>query len=456
MIMHTAVQGKQLRLVREPQTKAWHARLWAAAVAIAVTVALSAAPSWALPKGGTVQAGTATIVRLGTNRLKIIQSTPQVVIQWQSFSIAANETVIFSGPSPSAAALNLVTGSAPSVIRGQLTANGQVFTVNPSGVLYGTTADVDVGGLVATSAVISSQNFMAGGNLIFDPGTDTRATVVNRGDISVSNGGPLAFVSPGVENSGVIQAPLGSVILGSGDAFTFYPNGNPLIQLAVDSFTSGSLVDADGRPLTSLVSNSGAIRANGGNVLLAASTAQAIVSSSINMSGVIRAKSVNNEQGEIIVSAGPGLAIVSGTLDASGPNAGELGGNVEVLGNPTQIAPECLIDLSGYAGGGTAGIGTTLARAEGGPGVSGAEAANTTTIEQGAEITADALTAGNGGHVVVLSEGTTTMAGSITASGGSKSGNGGIVEIGGGTTISITGTVDVSSPHGTVGTILLE
>jgi filamentous hemagglutinin family protein len=327
-----------------------------------------------------------------------------VVIEWQSFSIGANEMVIFSGPSASAAALNLVTGTDSSVIHGVVAANGQVFTVNPNGALYGKDAVVAVGGLVTTTAIISSENFMAGfmpgGSLVFNPGTSPDATVVNHGAIGVAKGGLLAFVAPGVENSGLILAPLGSVALGSGDAFTLDPNGNPLIQLVVDNYTSTGLVDDAGQHLSSLVSNSGTIRADGGSVLLAASTVQEIVASSINMSGVTRARTAKSQPGEIIVSAGPGLAIVSGTLDASGANAGEQGGNVEVLGNSTQLAAGSLINLSGDTGGGIAGIGTTLARAAGGPGVSGAEA-NTTTLAQGAKITADALTAGNGGRVSV-------------------------------------------------------
>ncbi len=424
-----------------------------------IAAVLGAAPSWALPQGGVVQAGAATIVHRGPNVLRIIQSTPQVVIEWQSFSIAANETVIFSGPSASAAALNLVTETDPSLIRGMVAANGQVFTVNPNGVLYGKEADVEVGGLVTTTATISSQNFIAGfmpgGSLVFNPGTNPDASVVNRGAISLSNGGLLAFVAPGVENTGVILAPRSRVALGSADAFTLVPNGNPPIQLGADSYTSTSLVDAKGQPLSSLVSNSGAIRVDGGSVLLAASTVQEIVASSINMSGVIRAKTAKSQPGEIILSAGSGPAIVSGTLDASGVNPGQQGGNVEVLGNLTQLAAGSLIDVSGDAGGGIAAIGTTLARAAGGPSVSGAPLANTTTVAQGAQITADALTAGNGGRVTVLAQTATSMAGSITARGGSQSGNGGFVEISG-ATLSLTGTVDVSAPHGTAGTILLD
>ena len=223
-----------------------------------------------------------------------------------------------------------------------------------------------------------------------------------------------------------------------------------------DNFVAPSLVDPKGEPLDSLVSNSGAIRAKGGIVLLVASTAQPIVSSSIEVRGVTRAKSTNLQPGEIVIDAGPGPAIVSGTLDASGVNTGERGGDVEVLGNSTELAAGSLIDLAGDTGGGIAAIGTTLARAKGGPSVGGQPLANTTTVAQGSQIIADALTGGNGGVVTVLSQDTTSMAGSITARGGSQSGDGGFVEISGGTALSLTGSVDASAANGVAGTILLD
>ena len=42
----------------------------------------------------------------------------------------------------------------PSPIDGQLTANGQVWLLNPNGMLFGRGAQVNVGGLVATASAI--------------------------------------------------------------------------------------------------------------------------------------------------------------------------------------------------------------------------------------------------------------------------------------------------------------
>ncbi|MGH7932374.1 MAG: filamentous hemagglutinin N-terminal domain-containing protein [Candidatus Binataceae bacterium] len=152
MAVRAAGQRRQGCIVQRSRAKAPQLKSWAVALAIAAAAVLGVAPAWALPQGGVVQAGAAKIKYRGPTVLDIVQSTPQVVISWLSFSIGANETVNFSGPSASAAALNLVTGTNSSLIRGELTANGQVFTVNLSGVLYGKEAAVTVGGLVTTTA----------------------------------------------------------------------------------------------------------------------------------------------------------------------------------------------------------------------------------------------------------------------------------------------------------------
>jgi filamentous hemagglutinin family protein len=68
---------------------------------------------------------------------------------WNTFNIGVNATVNFAQPSASSVALNRVTSGDPSQIMGQLNANGQVYLINPSGILFGAGSSVNVGGLVA-------------------------------------------------------------------------------------------------------------------------------------------------------------------------------------------------------------------------------------------------------------------------------------------------------------------
>ena len=92
-------------------------------------------------------------------------------------------------------------GADPSAIIGRLTANGQVFLINPNGVLFGQGAKIDVGSLVTSTANISNENFMAG-LLKFDEVTNRAATIVNRGEITAAKGGLVALVAPGWRTRG--------------------------------------------------------------------------------------------------------------------------------------------------------------------------------------------------------------------------------------------------------------
>ena len=113
------------------------------------------------PTGGQVVSGQAGIVQNG-NQTTITQNSALAIINWQSFSIGANQGVQFVQPDASSIALNRVVGADPSVIMGSLTSNGQVFLINPNGVLFGNGSSVSVGGLVATTMGITDADFLAG------------------------------------------------------------------------------------------------------------------------------------------------------------------------------------------------------------------------------------------------------------------------------------------------------
>lgn len=111
--------------------------------AMAVLAGLGAT-AHALPTEGVVSNGSAAISSNGAGNLTITQTSTTTTIQWQSFTIGANESVHFVQPNSSSVALNRVLGSDPSHILGNLSANGQVFLVNPHGILFGKGASVNV------------------------------------------------------------------------------------------------------------------------------------------------------------------------------------------------------------------------------------------------------------------------------------------------------------------------
>jgi len=106
----------------------------------------------ALPQGGEVAAGAAEIAQHAAE-MAITQATQNAVINWNSFNIGAGERVNILQPNAQAALLNRVLGGNPSEIFGTLQANGRVFLVNPTGVLFAPGAHVDVGSLACAPAV---------------------------------------------------------------------------------------------------------------------------------------------------------------------------------------------------------------------------------------------------------------------------------------------------------------
>jgi len=267
-----------------------------------------------LPTGGRVVAGNATIVQSG-DALTVTQTSARMAADWQSFSIAPGRTVQFVQPSSSAAALNRVTGADPSVIQGALRANGQVFLVNPNGVMFTPTARVDVGGLVASTLAISNDDFMAG-RLHFSG--DSRRSVVNAGRIDAAEGGTVALIAARIENTGQVSATSGNVLMGAG-ARVRLDLGGP-VKIEVEQ----GAIDA-------LVTQGGAIRADGGLVYLTARAAGDLMSTVINHSGTTEARTLaTGRRGEVFLMGdmSHGRVVVGGTIDASAPQGGD-GGFVE-------------------------------------------------------------------------------------------------------------------------------
>ncbi|HHO59438.1 MAG TPA: filamentous hemagglutinin N-terminal domain-containing protein, partial [Thiotrichales bacterium] len=174
----------------------------------------------AAPEGGNVVAGSAVITSPDANTTLITQTSTRAAIDWQRFSIGETEYVQFSQPGSNSIALNRVVGGNPSDILGNLSANGQVFLVNPNGIYFGSSATVNVGGIVASVLDISNEDFMAG-NYRFAKGENAPAyaDVINDGAI-LADGGYVVLLGDYVSNNHLIQARMGSVALAAGNRIT--------------------------------------------------------------------------------------------------------------------------------------------------------------------------------------------------------------------------------------------
>lgn len=289
------------------------------------------AAGWAsgtLPTGGTVVAGNGTIAQSGS-AMTITQASGNMAIDWQSFSIGQGNSVNFVQPSASAVALNRVLGSDVSVIQGALTANGQVFLINPNGVLFSPSAQVNVGSLVASTLNMATADFMSG-NYRF-AGSSGNA-IINQGNISAAPGGTIALIAAKIINHGSLTADGGNVLLGAGSRVTLDMGGPVKLQIENDV-------------LETLIANGGAIRANGGTVLLTSQAADNLASSVINNTGLVEAQALaTGEKGEIILFAHGGHTHVEGTLDATGGFVETSGKTLDIDVGTRIRAAEWLID----------------------------------------------------------------------------------------------------------------
>ena len=161
---------------------------------LAITFCLGLPPALANPTGPTVANGQASFAQQGS-QLNVTNS-PGAIINWQGFSINANETTRFIQQNAASSVLNRVTGQDPSVILGALQSNGRVFLINPSGIVFGQGARIDVAGLVASTLNISDQDFLA--NKLNFTGGALAGALKNKGAITTPSGGSVYLIAPNV------------------------------------------------------------------------------------------------------------------------------------------------------------------------------------------------------------------------------------------------------------------
>ncbi|MFN8609806.1 MAG: filamentous hemagglutinin N-terminal domain-containing protein [Vulcanimicrobiota bacterium] len=324
----------------------------------------------ALPEGGQVVNGQIQLQGNG-NILQILQTSPQGIINWSSFSISPQELVRFLQPNQGIT-LNRVTGSQSSLIEGILQANGTIFLLNPNGILFTSTAQVNTGSLVASTLSMSDSDFLQGKyQLLQAPGLPL-AAVVNQGRLEVADGGYLVLTAPLVHNEGLILAQQGQIGLGASTQATLSFDAQGLLSFAIPDgwrgaqaqeaqtvlLTRGQLTDSLSQVLATpasreavslpsasgILSNSGLISADGargGSVWLDSSQLTANLGN-----GAVTANALQpGGQGGRLEVLSAGTAFSSGQLQARG------GGFVELSGRSPQLfrAPD-------VSGGVTSGV----------------------------------------------------------------------------------------------------
>jgi len=280
----------------------------------------------------------------------IINTGPGAIIDWSSFDTAAGQSLTFNQYdalggtlSSTSAVLNRITSGSATQFNGELMANGQVFIVNPAGVIFGSTATINVTQLVASSLNITNEDFLAG-NYKFFAGVG-RGEIFNHGTINASGGATL--IGKRVLNAGTISTGEGGfVVMAAGDrVFLGEAGSHILVEMASVTFS-----DPENPEGLGYVGNedTGQISAPAGTVVLAAgdlfSTALDVrVESGVGtvvQNGVIDADSVDGDGGSINLTSGDMTMLASNSQTTANARNNGKGGQVVVSSHRAAIFDE--------------------------------------------------------------------------------------------------------------------
>lgn len=204
--------------------------------------------AYALPTGGS--STTATIGTSGTT-MNITGATNNV-INWQTYNIANGETVAYDANNY----LNLVKNNEMSKIYGNITGGGTIYLINPNGVLFGSSASVNVGNLVVSTRPLSQ----VAADAFAKNGTNPLATTATLATGEIMNLGTLKANSITMEGSNITlknvanqQTPQGATL--SPANLTLKSDGNVMIGYQVNNKTTITETNSSGVATGHQVSN---------------------------------------------------------------------------------------------------------------------------------------------------------------------------------------------------------
>lgn len=235
--------------------------------------------------------------------MQIKQLSDKAVLNWKDFNIGAGYSVEFVQPNATSATLNRIWSMDPSVIAGNLKANGQIYLLNQNGILFNNGAKVNVGSLTASTLNITDDAFengvLAGSSAAIannsntipsafqmENGGEAGLVQVDAGaELTTSSGGRVMLFAPTVINKGTITTPDGQTILGAGQDIILAASTDPAMRgLWIQVEHGGE------------VSNLGKIQAERGNITLAGLM--------VNQAGRLSATTSVNANGSIYLVAG--------------------------------------------------------------------------------------------------------------------------------------------------------
>lgn len=388
---------------------------------------------WANPSGDTLVSGTGfSVNNPDAYHCEISAESTRTIVNWESFSIGSGQTTTITLPSSSAAILNRVTSEEISNLNGTLESNGQVFLINPSGIVIGSGAAINTSAFLASTLDADDGEFLSGNEMTFTGTENPDVYVVQSGTIDASDG-DVFLLSYQIVNNGEINAENGTIALGVGVEILLTPTAEQKIGIVAHTpqlEALGTGIDDSGT-LTAITAE---LKAQGN-----------LYATAINHTGWVSTIS-NMGAAHVRVTGDGGYVLANGLISSSNGNSG---GQIDVMGQSINLDNTCVLDVSSSTGLGVINVGQ---------GLSGDDPdfilAEEVTMGSGAYLNANTLYYGEGGQVAIWADKNLTVAGTVEAAGGFYSGDGGLVVFGSNDGYSFTGTVDVSSPTGDPGTFI--
>ena len=281
----------------------------------------------ALPSGHVITSGKGSVSST-QNIMTIYQDSPDLTINWLKYNIGSNQTVNYVQPNASSIAINNIIGNTASNILGKINSNGQIWLINPNGILFESSSQVNTRGFLASTLTDYSSPGVFSGN--------STQHIENSGHI---NGSYVALIGQNVINSGEI---LGTrvILLGGTDITLNNLEKSGQISFLITNNSAGASV-----------LNSGNITANGGQVVLSAGSADSILSSVVTNTGEITANTVHKVSGNIILLSGKssGTTNVTGSIIAKANKQGN-GGNIDTSGARVDVSNTAVVNTSSRYG----------------------------------------------------------------------------------------------------------
>lgn len=393
----------------------------------AAAAASLGAMALAQPAGLTAIHGSATVHQQGTRTTVTTTNgagTSHSALDWRSFQVPGGTTTFFAQPNAASTSINRVTGGDPSAIFGTLGSNGRLVLVNPAGIAVGAGAVVDTAGFTASTLQMSRADAIAG-RLRFGDGAQPGASLQVQGQV-LARGGDVVLIGPQVEAGAqaAVESIGGDVVLAAGRKVELTGRGLEGIRMEVRAPGDRAL-------------NLGKLQGD----------SVGMFAGQLRHSGLIQASSAKVEGGRVVLQA-TGAAEVAGRIVAS---RADRGGSVHLTADHLVLRSATVIDASHARGGGEVLVGG---------GWQGRDArianARQVDVEAGALLKADATLAGQGGVVVVWSDGTTRFSGHVSARGAGPQGHGGRAEVSGRGRLVFRGGADLGGPQGRTGSLLLD